>query len=113
ALAASVLLYFDLDGHSSDGVTLPSPIILPVLAIGLWLTAPRRVDRLSSVDGNRLKRTFADFVAGAARVRRLLTSPRAHGLGVLGNAIYWAGDILCLWAAIQLVDGHITVAKLV
>jgi uncharacterized membrane protein YbhN (UPF0104 family) len=113
ALAASILLYFDLDGHASDGVTLPSLILLPVLALGLWLTAPRRVDRLSAVRGNWLKRTFADSVAGAARVRRLVTSPREHGLGVLGNALYWAGDILCLWAAIQLVDGQITVAKLV
>ena len=43
----------------------------------------------------------------------LLTSPREHGLGVVGNIFYWAGDILCLWAAIQLVDGRITVAKLV
>jgi uncharacterized membrane protein YbhN (UPF0104 family) len=27
--------------------------------------------------------------------------------------LYWAGDILCLWAAIQLVDGQITVSKLI
>ena len=46
-------------------------------------------------------------------MRGLLTSPREHGLGVLGNALYWAGDILCLWAAIQLVDGHLSIAKLV
>ena len=113
ALAASIALYFDLDGHASDGVTLPSLIIVPVFALGLWLTAPRRVDRLSRVRGNWLKRTFADSVAGAARVRSLLTSPREHGLGVFGNALYWAGDILCLWAAIQLVDGRIPIAKLV
>jgi uncharacterized membrane protein YbhN (UPF0104 family) len=113
ALAASILLYFNLDGRASYGVTLPSLIIVPIIAVGLWLTAPRRVDRLSRVRGNWLKRTFADSVAGAARVRSLLTSPRSHGLGVLGNALYWAGDIFCLWAAIQLVDGHITVAKLV
>jgi uncharacterized membrane protein YbhN (UPF0104 family) len=113
ALLASFLLYFNLDGHASNGVTLPSLIVLPVLAVGLWLTAPRRVDRLSHLRGNWLKRTFADSVAGAARIRALLTSPREHGLGVLGNALYWAGDILCLWAAIQLVDGQITIAKLV
>ena len=113
ALAASILLYFDLDGRASDGVTLPSLVIVPIIAVGLWLTAPRRVDRLSRVRGNWLKRTFADSVAGAARVRSLVTSPRRHGLGVLGNALYWAGDIFCLWAAIQLVNGHITVAKLV
>jgi uncharacterized membrane protein YbhN (UPF0104 family) len=113
ALAASILLYFNLDGHASDGVTLPSLIVVPIFALGLWLTAPRRVHRLSRVRGNWLKRTFADSVAGAARVRALLTSPREHSLGVLGNAFYWAGDIFCLWAAIQLVDGHIGIAKLV
>jgi uncharacterized membrane protein YbhN (UPF0104 family) len=113
ALVASIVLYFDLDGHASDGVTLPSLFIVPVFALGLWLTAPRRVHRLSRIRGNWFKRTFADSVAGAARVRALLTSPREHGLGVLGNAAYWAGDILCLWAAIQLVDGRLTVAKLV
>ncbi len=113
ALAASILLYFDLDGHASDGVTLPSLFILPVVVLGLWLTAPPRVDRMTRVRGNRLKRTFADSVAGAANVRTLLTSPREHGLGVLGSALYWGGDILCLWAAIQLVHGELTLAKLV
>lgn len=113
ALVAAILLYFNLDGHASDGVTLPSLVVVPIFAVGLWLTAPRRVDRLSRVRGSWLRRTFADTVAGAARVRGLLTNPREHGLGVIGNACYWGGDILCLWAAIQLVNGHLTVAKLV
>ncbi len=113
ALAASILLFFGLDGHASRGVTLPSLVILPIFALGLWSTAPRRVERLTRLRGNRVKRAFADSVAGAARVRGLLTNPREHGLGVLGNGFYWAGDILCLWAAIQLVDGRISVAKLV
>lgn len=113
ALAASVVLYFSWDGHSSDGVTLPSLIVVPILALGLWLTAPKRAKRLARLKGTWFKRLFADSVAGATRVRSLLLSPREHGLGVLGNALYWSGDILCLWAAVELVDGHITVAKLV
>ena len=28
--------------------------------------------------------------------------PREHGLGLLGAAAYWAGDIACLWGALQL-----------
>ena len=52
ALLASFVLYFNLDGHASDGVTLPSLVVLPVIAVGLWLTAPRRAKRLSSVGGN-------------------------------------------------------------
>ncbi len=113
ALIASLILYLGLDGHASDGVTLPSLIVLPILAAGLWLTAPERADRLARLHGSWLRRTFADSVAGAAHVRGLLTSPREHGLGIVGNTTYWAGDILCLWAAIQLVDGQITLAKLV
>jgi hypothetical protein len=47
-------------------------------------------------------------------VRLLLLSPREHGLGVLGSALYWGGDMLCLWAALQLVGGNrITFAALV
>jgi uncharacterized membrane protein YbhN (UPF0104 family) len=113
ALGASLLLFFGLDGHAGSGATLPSLIVVPIIAVGLWLTAPVRVGRLSRLRGNWLKRTFADWVAGAARLRSLVTSPREHGLGVLGNIFYWGGDMLCLWAAIQLVDGQITVAKLV
>jgi uncharacterized membrane protein YbhN (UPF0104 family) len=113
ALGASIILYFNLDGHASAGVTFPSLLVVPILIVGVWLTAPSRAERFSRVHGNWIKRTFADSVAGAARVRGLLASPREHGLGVVGNALYWAGDIFCLWGAIQLVDGHITVAKLI
>ena len=113
ALAASLLLVLGIDGHAGDATTLPSLIVVPIIGVGLWLTAPARARRLSRLRGTWLKRTFADWVAGAVRLRSLLTSPREHGLGVVGNIFYWAGDILCLWAAIQLVDGRITVAKLV
>jgi uncharacterized membrane protein YbhN (UPF0104 family) len=34
-------------------------------------------------------------------------------MGVLGNAIYWGGDIACLWAALQIVDLHISLSMLV
>ena len=34
-------------------------------------------------------------------------------MGVIGNAAYWAGDILCLWAALQIVDVHLSVVLLV
>src|SRR5581483_1613334 len=78
ALAASLLLYLGLDGHASNGMTLPSLVVLPILAAGLWLTAPARAGRFTRLRGSWLKHTFADSVAGAARVRALLLSPREH-----------------------------------
>jgi uncharacterized membrane protein YbhN (UPF0104 family) len=113
ALVASALLYFDLDGGAGDGVTLPSLIVIPVFALALWATSPRRVSRLSQPRRGLIKRTLADSVAGASYVRDMFASPREHGTGVLGNTAYWAGDILCLWAALQIVRSQLSVAALV
>jgi uncharacterized membrane protein YbhN (UPF0104 family) len=113
ALGASLLLYLRLDGHAGYAATLPSLVVLPVGAAALWATSPKRVRKLSRPRQGRVRRLVADSVAGAAMVRTLLTSPREHGLGVLGNSLYWAGDIACLWAALQLVGAHPTAAALV
>jgi uncharacterized membrane protein YbhN (UPF0104 family) len=113
ALIASALLFFRLDGHASDAATLPALTVIPIFALAVFLTSPARVERLSTRKGGWFRRTFADSVAGAANVRNLLLSPREHGLGVLGNALYWAGDIACLWAALQFVNVHLTISALV
>ena len=113
ALGASALLYFDLDGSASDAITLPSLIVIPVFALALWATSPKRVGRLSRPRSGLVRHTLADSVAGAGYVRDMLASPRQNGLGVLGNIAYWAGDILCLWAALQIVNSQISVAALV
>jgi uncharacterized membrane protein YbhN (UPF0104 family) len=111
-LVASALLLLRLDGHASLAVTLPGLSIVPLLALGVWLTSPDRARRLRRARGGRLRRKFADWVGGAIVVRTLITSPLEHGVGVVGNVLYWAGDITCLWAALQLANGHTTVALL-
>jgi uncharacterized membrane protein YbhN (UPF0104 family) len=113
ALGASALLFFRLDGHASYGVTLPSLVIVPALLVGFWLTSPERSERLSRRRAGFGRRLFADTVAGADTVRRLFVSPRDHGLGVLGNVLYWFGDIFCLWAALQFVGVQISASLLV
>jgi uncharacterized membrane protein YbhN (UPF0104 family) len=116
ALVASALLYWRLDGHAGNGVTLPALLIVPCVVVGLWLTSPKRVARLSRTTSRsgRLRTMFANSVLGLRNVRGLLASPREHGLGVLGMTLYWAGDIVCLWAALQVVGGrHLTVSELI
>jgi uncharacterized membrane protein YbhN (UPF0104 family) len=113
ALLASVALALDLDGRASLGVTLPGLTIVPALAVAWWATSPKRVDRLRRPRRSRIKGTLANTVAGAHYVRQLLTSPREHGLGVAGNAVYWAGDIGCLAAALALTDARLSWARLV
>lgn len=113
ALAASVALFAGVDGHAGLSTTLPGLIVVPALVLAGWATSPNRVDRLSRPAGGRARNAFANLVAGASYVRQLLLSPREHGLGVLGNVMYWAGDIGCLWAALMLCGSSVTLAKLV
>jgi uncharacterized membrane protein YbhN (UPF0104 family) len=116
ALVASAALFERVDGHAGESVTLPSLIVIPAFAFALWATSRRRAQRLSRRTPGQgwLRRTFADSVAGARKARTLILSPREHGLGVLGMALYWAGDIACLWAALQLVGGEqLTISALI
>ena len=114
ALAASFALYFRLDGHASAWTTLPSLLVVPTFAAAFYVTSPKRVRRLSRPRSGVIKGPLSKGVAAADNARSMLLSPREHGLGVIGNVLYWAGDILCLWAALQLAGGmHITLAALV
>lgn len=114
ALLASALLFLGLDGHAGNATTLPSLVIVPIAALAFWATSPTRVRRLSRPRRGAVRRRLANGVAGASYVRRLIASPREHGLGVLGNVVYWGGDILCLWAALQCVGNDaISVSALV
>jgi uncharacterized membrane protein YbhN (UPF0104 family) len=116
ALIASIALYIGVDGHAGESATLPSLLVIPAFAFALWATSGKRVGRLSRRRPGHgwLRRTFADSVAGARKARTLILSPREHGLGVLGMTIYWAGDITCLWAALQLVGGRqLTISALI
>jgi hypothetical protein len=116
ALVASAALFLRVDGHAGESVTLPSLLVIPALAFALWVTSRRRAERLSRRTPGQgwFRRTFADSVAGARKARVLMLSPREHGLGVLGMTLYWAGDLACLWAALQLVGGHqLTISALI
>jgi uncharacterized membrane protein YbhN (UPF0104 family) len=113
ALIASAALFFRADGHAGSGMTLPALAIFPCLAIGFFLTSPKRAERLSRPSGGFLQRWLAGLVAGATAVRHLLASPRRYVLGISGNIAYWTGDILCLWAALQIADVKLSVAALV
>lgn len=107
ALVASAALFLRLDGHAAASATLPSLVVVPCFVLAAWATSAKRARRLSQRQPGqgRLRRAVGDWIAGARKARVLLASPREHGLGVLGMSVYWAGDIACLWAALQLVGG--------
>jgi uncharacterized membrane protein YbhN (UPF0104 family) len=93
------------DGEDvSLGLTLPWLAVIPGALVAIWLTSPKRARRYSThaPDAGRLRQWFAHTVAGLSMLRAMFVAPpREHGLGLLGTAGYWAGDIACLWGALQ------------
>jgi uncharacterized membrane protein YbhN (UPF0104 family) len=103
ALCAAIAILVDGEDISL-GLTLPWLAVIPGAFAAIWLTSPKRASRYAthSPDAGPIREWFAHSVAGLSMLRRMLVAPpREHGLGFLGTALYWAGDIACLWGALQ------------
>ena len=104
ALCASIAILVDGEDISL-GLTLPWLAVIPGALVAVWITSPKRARHYitDAADAGRIREGFAHSVAGLSMLRRMLVAPpREHGLGFLGTAAYWAGDIACLWGALQL-----------
>jgi Mg2+-importing ATPase len=113
------------------GMELGWLVVVPLcVAAALWVSSPARAERLSSlprkdVELARDPRTwphwawhlaragFSDAVGGVVIVRHILTRPLRHPGAVVGFPLYWAGDILALYAALRAFGAHAAVGALV
>jgi len=84
-------------------LTLPWLLVIPGAFAAVWVSSPKRAPRYANArGGGRIRQAFAHGVAGLSILRSMFVAPpREYGLGVLGTAAYWAGDIACLWGALQ------------
>jgi uncharacterized membrane protein YbhN (UPF0104 family) len=102
ALCAAIAIL--VDGEDVPlSITLPWLLVIPGAIVAVWLTSPRRAARYANPrGGGRIRESFAHAVRGLSILRSMfLAPPREHGLGLVGTALYWAGDIACLWGALQ------------
>jgi uncharacterized membrane protein YbhN (UPF0104 family) len=99
-------------------------VVVPVcIALAAWVSSPRRSERLTSLPTDevhleRNPRTWArwlwhggravlsDSIGGVVIVRHLLRRPLAHPAALLGFPLYWAGDVLILYAALRAFGVH-------
>jgi len=106
-------------------------ILVPACFLAaVWVSSPRRSDRFMSLAGEsvpltRRPRTWLPWlwhggravvssaVGGVVIVRHMLVQVRGHPGGVFGFAIFWAGDILTLYAALRAFGIHPPVSALV
>lgn len=112
AMVCAILLLLAPGHKVQDGMTWPWLLVAPAFVLAIWLSQPKRCARLSRLRGGRVKRTFAHAVAAVGKLRSLMTTPR-HLLGVAGVSLYWAGDITCLWAALQVFGAEVSIPALI
>ncbi len=101
------------------------------VAGALWFTSPKRVQRFidlrprphsgprghlrRAVDWvvNAARSSAGNAISGVVLVRHLLAHPLRYRGGAIGYPIYWAGDMLTLYAAVRAFGVPIDVAALV
>jgi uncharacterized membrane protein YbhN (UPF0104 family) len=97
ACAAAIQLLVAGRSKPPEGLTLPWAVAVPVgFALALWAVGHRQ-----RFEGRRGWRGQLAFALDSIHVLRCMFSRRRHLLGPLGTAIYWFGDIVCLWACLQ------------
>jgi uncharacterized membrane protein YbhN (UPF0104 family) len=106
--------------------------IVPVCIVAAaWVSSPRRADRFTALPeraGTKLSRSprswirwlqtagriaLADAIGGVVLVRHLLLHNRRYPLALVGFPVYWAGDVLTLYAALRAFDVRVGLAGLV
>ncbi len=117
AAAALVLI---TGARAPRAMALAWLIVIPAcLLAAAWFTSAARVERFTRLPRRRsvsqaplrrrmveavrvrLQTALADAIAGVVLVRHLLSHPIRYRGAALGYPIYWAGDILVLYAALR------------
>src|SRR5262249_31065126 len=119
------------------GASAPLPMVLAWLIVvplcflaATLVSSPKRSDRLTNLAREQVqvsrdprswprwlwhgsRSVVSDAIGGVVIVRHMLAQTRTHLGGVFGFAVFWAGDILTLYAALRAFDVHPAVPALV
>jgi uncharacterized membrane protein YbhN (UPF0104 family) len=101
ACAAAIALLAQGSRKPGLDFTIPWATLVPIGAVAAFFGVRHR-DRFVGRHGWRGK--LGDVLEGIAILFRLAREWREHWLGFLGASVYWAGDVLCLWASLQPFD---------
>lgn len=132
AAAAGALLLVGLESGAPPSMELAWVTIVPACILAAaWVSSPRRADRFTALPprrGSTLTRSpgtwlrwlrtvgrvaLADAIGGVVLVRHLVVNPHRYPLAVFGFPVYWAGDVLTLYAALRAFGAHVGLAALV
>jgi uncharacterized membrane protein YbhN (UPF0104 family) len=79
----------------------PWAVLVPLgFGVGLWASAPSRIDRMSRVGGRR-RQWLARPLEAIGLLHKLLRNPRLHTEAWVGTALYWAADIAAFYGGLR------------
>lgn len=111
-MVAALILYFG-EAFENPALTLPWLAVVPGFVLAVWCTSPKRAHWFRHhPQHRRARRGIVHAVAGLTILRGLVTQPSRHGLAFVGVALYWFGDLACLWAALQMFGAHLGLLRL-
>jgi uncharacterized membrane protein YbhN (UPF0104 family) len=113
AWIAALLATFGVFGEAPLSLTLPWLLLVPFCIVAArFVTDPARRTPPDPTRGSLPRRSLAYAISGAAWVREI--SPEREGRrSLLASAVYWGGDILCLWAALNSVGVSLPLSEVV
>jgi uncharacterized membrane protein YbhN (UPF0104 family) len=113
AWVAALLTTLGVGGGAPRSLTVPWLVVIPFCFVAaFYVTQPARVTRLTEPGGSLVRRAFSYAIAGTGWVRLVLP----HGPGrrsVWFSLVYWAGNVICLWAALRSVGETLPLPELV
>ena len=111
ACAAAITLL--VRGSRTPGLdfTIPWATLVPVGAVLAFFGVRRRRRRFTGRGGWRGK--LGEALEAIEVLFRLARGWRVHWPAFVGASVYWAGDVLCLWASLRPFDAAPTFAAIV
>lgn len=112
AFATSLVILVASRGHAPLGMIIPWLVIVPVFAVsGLWISQGQRGERVSrNTHHGWMRKGLAAAVAGIVVARSSLRRGQVNQPALWGSIAYWAGDVLCLWAALRAIGAEVSIA---
>jgi uncharacterized membrane protein YbhN (UPF0104 family) len=112
---AGILVLLGVGHHVTWIVPVAWLVVVPLcFAGGLWVSSERRRERFTAASASRLRRALGVAVTALVYIRGLMTGPRdLRARALAGAALFWAGELVCAWAALRAFGTRVAIAPLV